>query len=126
MVVTVDNPKGASYGGVVSGPIFSKTAKRVLEHMNVPPDHPEQLSPQKPVRRVATAAPAPRPVPAKAPAPVKAQTQKPKVASPARTPRRTAQPVRSRRKNAPAVRNDPRRPAVSSSGFPVMKKTWDD
>ena len=126
MVVTVDNPKGASYGGVVSGPIFSKTAKRVLEHMNVPPDHPEQLSPQKPVRRVATAAPAPRPIPAKAPAPVKAQTQKPKVASPARTPRRTAQPVRSRRKNAPAVRNDPRRPAVSSSGFPVMKKTWDD
>lgn len=41
MVVTADNPKGASYGGTVSGPIFAKTAERVLKLLNVPPDHPE-------------------------------------------------------------------------------------
>jgi len=40
MLVTVDShTKGAAtQGGGVAGPIFSRTAKRVLEYLNVPPD----------------------------------------------------------------------------------------
>ncbi|MCQ2352671.1 MAG: penicillin-binding protein 2 [Victivallaceae bacterium] len=40
MLVTVDSKtKGAAQqGGGVAGPIFSRTAKRVLEYLNVPPD----------------------------------------------------------------------------------------
>ena len=38
MLVTFDNPKGANYGGVVSGPVFSRTAERILRYWNVPQD----------------------------------------------------------------------------------------
>ncbi len=44
MIVTADNPKGASYGGIVSAPVFSRTASRVLKLLNVPPD-PESAPP---------------------------------------------------------------------------------
>lgn len=43
MLVTMDNPKGASYGGVVAAPTFKRTAERVLRYLNVPPDKPEEL-----------------------------------------------------------------------------------
>ena len=39
MLVTFDNPKGASYGGTIAGPVFSRTASRILKYWNVPPDH---------------------------------------------------------------------------------------
>lgn len=38
MLVTFDNPKGASYGGTIAGPVFSRTASRILKYWNVPPD----------------------------------------------------------------------------------------
>ena len=38
MLVTFDNPRGASYGGTVAGPVFANTAARVLKYWNVPPD----------------------------------------------------------------------------------------
>ena len=40
MVVTMDNPRGASYGGVVSAPVFRAVAERVLRYWNVPPEEP--------------------------------------------------------------------------------------
>lgn len=41
MLVTVDAPsKGRTHGGDVAGPIFSRTAKRVLQLLNIPPDQP--------------------------------------------------------------------------------------
>ena len=39
MLVTFDNPKGASYGGTVAGPVFRRTAERILKYWNVPPDY---------------------------------------------------------------------------------------
>lgn len=38
MLVTMDEPKGASYGGTVAGPVFSKVASQVLKLMNIHPD----------------------------------------------------------------------------------------
>lgn len=38
MLVTVDEPKGASYGGTVAGPTFTKVGAQVLKLMNIPPD----------------------------------------------------------------------------------------
>ena len=38
MLVTFDNPRGASYGGTVAGPVFSNAASRILKYWNVPPD----------------------------------------------------------------------------------------
>ena len=47
MVVTMDNPRGASYGGVVSAPVFRATAERVLRYWNVPPEEPTGKAEQK-------------------------------------------------------------------------------
>ena len=44
MVVTMDNPRGASYGGVVSAPVFRATAERVLRYWNVPPEETDEKS----------------------------------------------------------------------------------
>jgi len=129
MVVTVDNPHGAKYGGTVSGPIFSKTAKRVLEHLNVPPDHPEELMPRKPVRRIAASDGAPRQAPAKA---QEKSTKRPAVpARPVRPARQAAKTAPPRRDPAAASRSaaprkSNRRPSAAPSGLPTMKKTWDD
>ncbi len=37
LLVTVDEPKGAYYGGTVSGPVFREIAERVLKVMNIAP-----------------------------------------------------------------------------------------
>ena len=48
MLVTFDNPKGASYGGTIAGPVFSRAASRILKYWNVPPDHvPEKNGKKK-------------------------------------------------------------------------------
>ena len=48
MLVTFDNPKGASYGGTIAGPVFSRAASRILKYWNVPPDHiPEKTGKKK-------------------------------------------------------------------------------
>ena len=44
MVVTMDNPRGASYGGVVSAPVFRATAERVMRYWNVPPEETDEKS----------------------------------------------------------------------------------
>lgn len=49
MVITVEGlDKHEEHGGGnVAAPIFQKTMSRVLQHMNVAPDYPEQLAPKK-------------------------------------------------------------------------------
>lgn len=37
MVITLDNPKGASYGGTVAAPAFRNTMERTLRYLNVQP-----------------------------------------------------------------------------------------
>ena len=97
MVITADHPRGASYGGVVSGPIFARTAERVLKLLNVPPDHPEELedtkksAPKKPVQ-AASSAVRPEPAPKRKPEP-KPVIQHEKAAPPS---------GRANRKNRPA------------------------
>lgn len=46
LLVTTDEPKGSSYGGTVSGPIFRKIAQRALNYMQIPPD-PALMTPTK-------------------------------------------------------------------------------
>lgn len=41
MVVTLDNPKGASYGGTVAAPAFRNTMERTLRYLNIQPSEPE-------------------------------------------------------------------------------------
>ena len=124
VIITVDNPKGAKFGGTVAGPIFSGIGKRVLENLNVPPDHPEELEPKKTARR----GPAPRQVPA----PVRRNT--PSRPAPAVKPQRTAKPVREKRR-APTPqrhasmtkkRSKGGSAAATPSGMPRMTQTWDD
>jgi cell division protein FtsI/penicillin-binding protein 2 len=38
IVVAVDEPKGAIYGGVVAAPVFQEIAKLALQYFEVPPD----------------------------------------------------------------------------------------
>ncbi len=38
ILVTVDEPQGAIYGGVVAAPIFQQIAKFDLQYLEVPPD----------------------------------------------------------------------------------------
>lgn len=49
MVVTVDNPKGASYGGTVAAPVFRRTMERTLRYLNIQPTEP-LLAPRKTAR----------------------------------------------------------------------------
>ena len=37
MVITLDNPKGASYGGTVAAPAFRNTMERTLRYFNISP-----------------------------------------------------------------------------------------
>ena len=108
MVVTADHPRGASYGGVVSGPIFAKTAERVLKLMNVPPDHPEELEETK------KSAPK-KAIPAASPA-IKSEPPKRKPVQPA-SPGREKTPAPNRRATPPsrpvkAVKKQPGSPSV--------------
>lgn len=41
ILVTVDEPKGAFYGGDVAAPAFQSIAKRLMDYWNVPEDDPE-------------------------------------------------------------------------------------
>jgi cell division protein FtsI (penicillin-binding protein 3) len=43
ILVMIDEPQGAIYGGSVSGPVFRRVAQRVLRYLNVPPETPEQV-----------------------------------------------------------------------------------
>ncbi len=45
MLVTVDEPKGGSYGGTVSAPVFRSIAERALKHLGIAPD-PALLPPE--------------------------------------------------------------------------------
>jgi cell division protein FtsI (penicillin-binding protein 3) len=38
VLVTVDEPRGAIFGGVVAAPAFAQIAKFDLQYMGVPPD----------------------------------------------------------------------------------------
>ena len=38
VLVTVDEPRGAIWGGTVAGPVFAKIAQFVLQYLEVPPD----------------------------------------------------------------------------------------
>ena len=40
ILVTVDEPKGAIYGGMVAAPVFQEIAKFDLQYLEVPPDAP--------------------------------------------------------------------------------------
>jgi len=40
VLVVVDRPEGAIFGGVVAAPAFAEIAKFDLQHLNVAPDHP--------------------------------------------------------------------------------------
>ena len=122
VVITVDNPKGDShFGGSVAGPIFSRTAKRVLDHLNIPPDHPEELIKEKPRRRTVLAQ-----TPA---APVKPRAKTPKAEpAPARKTQRTARPASRNRTRtttaAPTAERRSGRRQSSASGLPTMRNTW--
>ncbi len=43
ILVTVDEPHGAIWGGTVAAPIFSDIAHFALQYMQVPPDNPAEL-----------------------------------------------------------------------------------
>ena len=40
VLVTVDEPRGAIFGGVVAAPAFAQIAKFDLQYLAVPPDAP--------------------------------------------------------------------------------------
>ncbi|MBE6369544.1 MAG: penicillin-binding protein 2 [Lentisphaerae bacterium] len=44
LLVTVDEPKGAKFGGTVSAPVWKAMAERALKYMNIPPDVPQDES----------------------------------------------------------------------------------
>ena len=130
MVVTVDNPKGKShFGGSVAGPIFARTAKRVLDLLNVPPDHPEELEPKKTERKRSSARNTPA-APRKSTRPAvqpRRSSRKPD-AAPTRRSRQT-----TTRNGKPAPKSTARRTATNqkrSSGgaapadLPRMTQTW--
>jgi cell division protein FtsI/penicillin-binding protein 2 len=41
VLVMVDEPRGAIYGGSVAAPVFQRVAQRALRYLNVPPEDPE-------------------------------------------------------------------------------------
>jgi len=45
VVVMIDEPKGAIYGGVVAAPVFSEVARFAVSHLKIPPTSPAVLSP---------------------------------------------------------------------------------
>jgi len=48
LLVTVDEPKNAHYGGTVAGPHFKAIAEKTLQYLNVMPDEPPQPTIVKP------------------------------------------------------------------------------
>ncbi len=47
LLVTVDEPHGSSYGGVVAAPTFRRIAEQTLRYMNIKPDYPPKKSPEE-------------------------------------------------------------------------------
>ena len=45
VLVTVDEPKGAIWGGVVAAPAFKEIAQQTLQYLSAPPDAPASTSP---------------------------------------------------------------------------------
>jgi cell division protein FtsI/penicillin-binding protein 2 len=43
ILVTVDEPQGAIFGGTVAAPIFQEIARFALQYLEVPPDNPTEL-----------------------------------------------------------------------------------
>jgi cell division protein FtsI (penicillin-binding protein 3) len=43
VLVTVDEPRGAIWGGVVAAPAFAEIARFGLQYLEIPPDAPETL-----------------------------------------------------------------------------------
>jgi cell division protein FtsI/penicillin-binding protein 2 len=43
ILVTVDEPQGAIFGGTVAAPIFQEIARFALQYLEVPPDNPSDL-----------------------------------------------------------------------------------
>jgi cell division protein FtsI (penicillin-binding protein 3) len=41
ILVAVDEPKGAIWGGSVAAPVFSQIARFALQYLEVPPDAPQ-------------------------------------------------------------------------------------
>lgn len=39
MLISVDEPKGCSYGGIVAAPMFATAGERILKYLQVPPDY---------------------------------------------------------------------------------------
>jgi cell division protein FtsI (penicillin-binding protein 3) len=44
ILVTVDEPHGAIFGGTVAAPVFQQIARFALQYLDVPPDNPSELS----------------------------------------------------------------------------------
>src|SRR5581483_2335965 len=44
ILVTVDEPQGAIFGGTVAAPVFQKIARFALQYLSIPPDNPSELS----------------------------------------------------------------------------------
>jgi cell division protein FtsI (penicillin-binding protein 3) len=44
ILVTVDEPHGAIFGGTVAAPVFQQIARFALQYLDVPPDNPADLS----------------------------------------------------------------------------------
>jgi len=44
ILVTVDEPQGAIFGGTVAAPVFQKIARFALQYLSIPPDNPSELA----------------------------------------------------------------------------------
>jgi cell division protein FtsI/penicillin-binding protein 2 len=44
ILVTVDEPHGAIFGGTVAAPVFQKIARFALQYLSIPPDNPSELA----------------------------------------------------------------------------------
>jgi cell division protein FtsI (penicillin-binding protein 3) len=44
ILVTVDEPQGAIFGGTVAAPVFQQIARFALQYLDVPPDNPSELA----------------------------------------------------------------------------------
>ncbi len=44
ILVTVDEPQGAIFGGTVAAPVFQKIARFAVQYLSIPPDNPSDLA----------------------------------------------------------------------------------
>jgi cell division protein FtsI (penicillin-binding protein 3) len=63
ILVVVDEPKGAYYGGLVAAPVFARIGKRLLSLDAVPPDRPEDPLLQRGAAKPRPPLPSPAPLP---------------------------------------------------------------